>query len=278
MEINNYLSVIRAHTLLIKANIKKLRKYSEQMYDSTDDELKDELTTYKKEGIINGKYYGLLGSVARFINKYDLDVSIVENSTFSLKNNYCRIKSLNKACFSEPEEVNVVNRSNGMSEINYSEQIECNEQSDNETAYESEHSEQSEINTSTKKLIITDKEHENDLRIILKQAIKNEDRELMITTMELLKKFDENKSNTSTTAAPITNTKTPNWLIPLKCTVNPENNKKLNNQSFKYAIAASETNGDKKFRPTNIEKHLNKFNFEGITYPPNINDYVTFEN
>ena len=43
--------------------------------------------------------------------------------------------------------------------------------------------------------------------------------------MELLKTFDENKSNTSTTAL-ITNTKTPSWLIPLKCTVNPENNKK----------------------------------------------------
>ena len=96
--------------------------------------------------------------------------------------------------------------------------------------------------------------------------------------MELLKKFDENKPNTITTAAPITNTKTPNWLIPLKCTVNPENNKKLYNQSFKYTIAASETTGDKKFRLTNIEKHLNKFNFEGITYPPNINDYIKFEN
>ena len=105
----------------------------------------------------------------------------------------------------------------------------------------------------------------------------------MITTMELLKKFDENKSNTSTTSttsttASITNTKTSNWLIPLKCTVNPENNKKLNNQSFKYTIAASKTTGDKKFRLTNIEKHLNKFNFKDITYLPNANNYITFEN
>ena len=275
MEINNYLSVIRAHKLLIKANMNKLPKYFEHMYDSTDDELKDELTTYKKEGIINGKYYGPLESVARFINKYDLDVSIVKNSTLSLINKCHRIKSLNKACFSEPEEVNC------------SEQSEWNDQtqaSDDETGYESEHSEVSdndehEINTSmSKKQIITDKEHENDLRIILKQAIKNKDRQLTITTMQLLKKFDENKPNTSNTAASITNTKTPSCLIPLKCTVNPENNKKLNNQSFKYAVAASETTGDKKFRLTNIEKHLNKFNFEGITYPPNINDYITFEN
>ena len=275
MEINNYLSVIRAHKLLIKANINKLPEYFKHMYDSTDDEIKDELIMYKKEGIINGKYYGLLESVARFINKYDLDVSIVKKSTLSLINNYHRIKSLNKACFSKPEEVECIEQSE------WNEQTQMN---DDKTGYESECSEMSDddeykINTSTnKKPIITDKEHENDLRVILKQAIKNSDRELIITTMELLKKFDENKPNTSTTAAPITNTKTPSWLIPLKCTVNPENNKKLNNQSFKYAIAASETTGDKKFRLTNIEKHSNKFNFEDITYPPNINDYITFEN
>ena len=107
--------------------------------------------------------------------------------------------------------------------------------------------------------------------------MKNNDQELMITTMELLKKFDENKSNTSDTA-PITNTKTPSCLIPLKCTVHPENNKKLKNQSFKYAIAASKTTGDKKFRLTNNEKHLSKFNFKDKTYPPNTNDYITFEN
>ena len=57
MEINNYLSVIRAHKLLIKANMNKLPEYYEHMYDRTDDELKDELATYKKEGIIYGKYY-----------------------------------------------------------------------------------------------------------------------------------------------------------------------------------------------------------------------------
>ena len=113
------------------------------MCDSTDDELKDELTMYKKEGIINVKYDGLLESVAKFINKYDLDVSIVKNSTLSLINKYHRIKSLNKACFSEPEEVNVVNRANGMNEVSdRSEQSEWNEQtqvSDDETSYESEH-------------------------------------------------------------------------------------------------------------------------------------------
>ena len=315
MEINNYLSVIKAHKLLIKANMNKLPDYFEDMYDSTDDELRDELIMYKKEGIINGKYYGLLESVAKLINKYNLVVSIVKKSELSLINNYYRIKSLSKAYFSEPEEVKAASRANGMSEVTeWSEQSELSEGtqvSDDETGYESERSEQrecdeseindevcdesergeqsewderSEVNASTnKKPTITNKEHENDLRIILKQAIKNNDRQLMLTTMELLKKFDENKSNTSTpsttsTAASITNTKTPTLLIPLKCTVNPENNKKLNNQSFKYGIAASKKTGDKKFRLTNIEKHLNKFNFKNITYPPNRNDYVTFEN
>ena len=243
MEINNYLSVIQAHKLLIKANMKKLPEYFEDMYNSADDEIKDELIAYKKEGIINGKYYGLLESVARFINKYDLDVSIVKKSTLSLINNYHRIKSLNKACFSESEEVNATSKTNNMSEVS--------EQSDNETGYESECSEMSDdndeykiITNTNKKPIITDKEHENDLRIILKQVIKNSDRELMIITMELLKKFAKNKSIISTTAVLITNTKTPCWLVPLKCTVNPENNKKLNNHSFKYAIAASEATGD----------------------------------
>ena len=142
MEISNYLSVIRAHKLLIKANMNKLSKYLEHMYDSTDDELKDELTTYKKEGIINGKYYGLLENVPRFTSMI---------LTLSLINKYHRIKSLNKACFSEPEE------------INCSEQSEWSDQSDDETGYESELSEQSKINTSAnKKPIITDKEHEND--------------------------------------------------------------------------------------------------------------------
>ena len=79
---------------------------------------------------------------------------------------------------------------------------ECSEHSDDETDYASEHSEvndddEHKINTSTnKKPIITAKEHENDLRIVLKQAIQNKDRELMVTTMELLKRFDENKSST----------------------------------------------------------------------------------
>ena len=266
MENTNYLRVIQAHKLSIKENIHKLPKYFEHMYDNTDDELNDTITTYKKEGIINGKYYGLLERVAKFINKHYLDVSIVKKSTLNLINSYYRIKSLNKACFSEPEEIS--------DEMGY--ESETNDEiSDDDSETSDDEYDDTNI---TKKPIITDEEHENDLRIILKQAIKNNDIELMVCTMNLLKKFDENKTNTLTTTAPTTNTKTSNWLIPLKYTVNPENNKRLCNQSFKYAIAASKTTGDKKFRLTKIEKHLNEFNFENITYPPNINDYKTFEN
>ena len=36
---------------------------------------------------------------------YDLDASIVKKSTLNLINSYYRIKSLNKASFSEPEEI-----------------------------------------------------------------------------------------------------------------------------------------------------------------------------
>ena len=62
------------------------------MYDNTDDELNDIINKYKKEGIINGKYYSLLESVGKFINKYGIDVSIVKKSTLSLINRYYRIK------------------------------------------------------------------------------------------------------------------------------------------------------------------------------------------
>ena len=120
-------------------------------------------------------------------------------------NNYYRIKSLNKVCFSEPEEVKAASKISEWSEqSNYETgyESERSEHSDDESeindevcdeseicdeserSEQSEWNEQSEINTSTnKKPIITDKEYENDLRIILKQAIKNNDRQLMTLYM-----------------------------------------------------------------------------------------------
>ena len=51
--------------------------------------------------------------------------------------------------------------------------------------------------------------------------------------------------------------KTPEWIKVSMCAINPENNKKLGNKSFKYAIAASKTSGKNRSRLTNIKKFIN---------------------
>ena len=51
--------------------------------------------------------------------------------------------------------------------------------------------------------------------------------------------------------------KTPEWIKVSMCTINPENDKKLGNKSFKYAIAASKTRGKNRSRLTNIKKFIN---------------------
>ena len=58
----------------------------------------------------------------------------------------------------------------------------------------------------------------------------------------------ENKINTVTNKENSINKvttyfKTPEWIKVNTCTINPENNEKLGNESFKYAIAASKTSG-----------------------------------
>ena len=87
----------------------------------------------------------------------------------------------------------------------------------------------------------------------------------------------ENKINTVNNQE-TTYFKTPTWTEPMKCTINPENNKKLGNKSFKCAIAASKTSGKNKIRSTNIEKFMNDFDFKDINYPLEKKDYETFEN
>ena len=72
--------------------------------------------------------------------------------------------------------------------------------------------------------------------------------------------------------------KTPDWIVPIKCTINPENSKKLSNKSFNFAIAASKTSGKNRIRLTNIEKFMDDFNFTDINYPLEKRDYETFEN
>ena len=62
------------------------------------------------------------------------------------------------------------------------------------------------------------------------------------------------------------------------CTINPENNKKPGNESFKYAIAASKTSGKNRSRLINIEKFITDFVFEDIDYLLEKKNYETFEN
>ena len=70
-------------------------------YDDTTDELNRKLNEYEKSGLLGIKYYNLLGSVGKFINKHGIDISTIKESIIDKINNHCR---LNKACFSEPED------------------------------------------------------------------------------------------------------------------------------------------------------------------------------
>ena len=76
---SNYLEIIEAHKLLIKANKHKIPKYFEDLYDDTTDELNHKLNEYEKSGLLGIKYYNLLVSVGKFINKYDIDIASLKN-------------------------------------------------------------------------------------------------------------------------------------------------------------------------------------------------------
>ena len=121
--------------------------------------------------------------------------------------------------------------------------------------------------------------------------MKNNDRDLMICKINLLRELESNKNklniinnqenNTKTINNQennVNNQRTPDWITVKSCTINPENIKKLGNKSFNYAIAASKTSGKNRHRLTNIEKFTNDFNFNDINYPLEKKDYETFEN
>ena len=74
---SNYLETIEAHKLLIKANKYKIPKYFEYLYDDTTNELNRKLNEYDKSGLLGIKYYNLLDSVGKFINKHDTDISAI---------------------------------------------------------------------------------------------------------------------------------------------------------------------------------------------------------
>ena len=73
-------------------------------YDDTTDELNRKLNEYEKSGLLGIKYYNLLDSVGKFINKHGIDISTIKESIIDKINNHCRLNVLNKACFSEPED------------------------------------------------------------------------------------------------------------------------------------------------------------------------------
>ena len=74
------------------------------MYDDVTDELNRKLNNYEKSSLLGIKYYNLLDSVGKFINKHNIDISAIKKSSIEKNNNHCRLNVLNKACFSEPED------------------------------------------------------------------------------------------------------------------------------------------------------------------------------
>ena len=200
--------------------------------------------------MLNAKYYDLLTNAGKFIDKYDIDVSTVKKSTINLINNCCRLRTLNKQCFSEAED-------------------EVNDETDNED---------DEINSETS---IKNNSIINNLNIVLQKAIMSKNEELMNNTIKLMNKLLKTKQESSATNLIPDSTrtyfKTPKWIRTNRCTINPENNKKLGNQSFKYAIVTFKTSGINRCRLKNIEQFMNDFNFTNINYPPEEKDYELFE-
>ena len=112
-------------------------------------------------------------NIGKFINEYEIDISTIKKLTINKINDHHRLHALNKPCFSEPED-----------EVNsdYDEDDEIDNIVNNED---------NKINK--EKVIVDDNDQINDLRIILKEAIKNNDRDLMMCTMNYLNILESNK-------------------------------------------------------------------------------------
>ena len=280
---SDFSKIIEAHKLLIKANKHKVLKYFEDFYDDTNDELNDRLNDYEANNLLRIKYYNLLDSVGKFINKYDIDISIIKKPTIDKINDHCRLDVLKRVCFSEPED-----------EINDDDEDEIDDDDNN-------NNNEKNIKNKTKEIIIDNKniasDIMDDLRIVLKKAIINNNEELMNNTIKLMNTLStanqENNINTATNQENNINTVTnqennintvityfkfSEWIKVNTCNINPENNKKLGNKSFKYAIAASKTSGKNRHRLKNIQKFINDFAFKDIDYPLEKKDYEAFEN
>ena len=199
---SNYLEIIEAHKLLIKANKHKIPKYFEDLYNDTTDELNRKLNTYEKSGLLGIKYYNLLDSTGKFINKHDIDISATKKSTIDKINNHCRLNVLNKACFSEPEDEISDDNEN---EISDDDEDEISDDDNNNNSNE-KNIENNEENHKTKEIIIDNKNIGSsimdDLRIVLKKAIISNNEELMNNTIKLMNTIlttnQENNINTVT--------------------------------------------------------------------------------
>ena len=269
------------------------------MYDDIEKNIKE----YKKSKLLGNKYYFLLDDIRTFINVHEIDISSVNKLTINKINKHCRIRSLTKTYFSKPEdEENNETNDEYEENSNHEENNETNDEYEENSEKNSNYEEYNETNDLQSTTICHDNyedDYINELRNVLLKAMEDNDRELMICTMNYLNTLESNKKNMVTNkksnvniitneckaeptagASPSGGTyfKAPKWIEPLKCTINPENNKKLGNKSFNYAIAASKTSGKNRIRLTNIEKFINDSDFKGINYPLAKKDYETFEN
>ena len=75
------------------------------------DDIEKNIKQYKKGNLLSGKYYSLLDNIGKFISKYEIDISSINESIIDKINKYCKICSLTTtARFSEPEdEINIDN-------------------------------------------------------------------------------------------------------------------------------------------------------------------------
>ena len=95
----DYREIVNVYKSLIEINKKKLRKYFGDMFDNIENNIKK----YKKSNLLGDKYYSLLDNIGKFINKNEIDVTFINKSIINKINNHCKICSLTKVCFSEPE-------------------------------------------------------------------------------------------------------------------------------------------------------------------------------
>ena len=133
----------------------------------------DDIKKYKKNNVLNAKYYSLLDNIGKFINEYEIDISSVNKSIISKINNHCKIHSITKACFSEPED-----------EENTSDEYKQNTSDEN--------NETSNVQNISLRRDNYEDDYINKLCNVLLKAIEDNHGELMICTMNYLNKIKHN--------------------------------------------------------------------------------------